>query len=397
MTNDEHVVYYHRRPDLLWKHGKPLLTSIDIELTERCNNDCIHCCINLPEDDPAERRELSTREWQGVLDQAAELGALTVRFTGGEPLLRPDFTELYLYARRLGLRVLLFTNARLITPELADLFTRVAPREKIQITVYGMKAESYAAVSRRATGFAECRAGIDLLLERKIPFLVKGTVFPDTIDEMEAFIRWASTIPGMDSMPSFPMFLDMRHRRDCAAENKRIRALRLSPEEGLRILTTQPALYRQEMERFCDAFLGSLNDAVFNCNHGNAVCVDAYGKMQFCLGLRDPETTLDIREHDLKEMLTTFIPALRRRVSNRPEFLKRCGRCFLRGLCEQCPAKSWSEHGVLDQPVDYVCEVAHIQARYLGLLKPGEKSWEVEDWQERLAEMRKTVVSKKRI
>ena len=44
--------------------------------------------------------------------------------TGGEPLLRPDFAEIYLYARRLGLKVVLFTNARPITPELADLLAQ---------------------------------------------------------------------------------------------------------------------------------------------------------------------------------------------------------------------------------------------------------------------------------
>ena len=57
-----------------------------------------------------------------MLTEAAGLGALSVRITGGEPLLRPDFEDLYVFARRLGLEVLLFTNARLITPELADLF-----------------------------------------------------------------------------------------------------------------------------------------------------------------------------------------------------------------------------------------------------------------------------------
>ena len=37
------------------------------------------------------------------------------------------FCRPYLFARRLGLKVLLFTNARLITPELADLFARIPP------------------------------------------------------------------------------------------------------------------------------------------------------------------------------------------------------------------------------------------------------------------------------
>ena len=55
----------------LWKRGKPLLQSLDIELTERCNNNCIHCCINLPEDDQdAIRKELSTQDWKEVLKEA---------------------------------------------------------------------------------------------------------------------------------------------------------------------------------------------------------------------------------------------------------------------------------------------------------------------------------------
>ena len=48
------------------------------------------------------------------------------------------------------------------------------------------------------------------------------------------------------------------------------------------------------------------------------------------------------------------------------------------------------EHGTLDTPIDYLCEVAHVQARYLGLVEEGEKAWAVEDWRIRidLMEMR---------
>ena len=59
-----------------------------------------------------------------ILQQAANLGCLQVRFAGGEPLVRSDFTELYLFALPLGMKVLLFTNARLTTPPPADLFAR---------------------------------------------------------------------------------------------------------------------------------------------------------------------------------------------------------------------------------------------------------------------------------
>ena len=108
----------------------------------------------------ARQRELGTAEIKDILAEAAALGALSVRFTGGEPLLREDFVDLYLFARRLGLKVLLFTNARLITPELADLFARIPPLEKIEVTVYGMKPQSYEAVSRVPGSYEEFRRGV---------------------------------------------------------------------------------------------------------------------------------------------------------------------------------------------------------------------------------------------
>ncbi|MDP3397212.1 MAG: hypothetical protein Q8S57_11195, partial [Methanoregula sp.] len=86
----------------------------------------------------------------------------------------------------------------------------------------------------------------------------------------------------------------------------------------------------------------------------------------------------------LKEVLTEFFPKFREKKAENPEYLRRCAVCFLKGLCEQCPAKSWMENGALDTPVEYLCEVAHAEARYLGLLHEGEHAWEVADGRERV-------------
>ena len=365
---------------------KPLLSQIDIELTQRCNNNCIHCCINLPEDDAAARqRELTTDELKGILTEAASLGALSVRFTGGEPLLREDFAALYLIARRLGLKVLLFTNARLITRELAELFGRIPPLEKIEITVYGMRRESYEAVSRAPGSFAEFRRGIELLLEYQIPFVVKGALLPPNRGEMEEFEAWASTIPAMDTPPTYSMFFDLRGRRDSPAKNRLIQSLRLAPEEGIQVIRRRGRAYLQEMRQFCGKFMGPPGDLLFSCGAGHGACLDAYGVLQPCLLLRHPEMTYSVRAGSLRDALTDFFPHLRQTKGTNPDYLARCARCFLKGLCEQCPAKSWAEHGTLDTPVEYLCRVAHAQARDLGLLRKGEPAWEVNDWKERIA------------
>jgi hypothetical protein len=68
-----------------------------------------------------------------------------------------------------------------------------------------------------------------------------------------------------------------------------------------------------------------------------------------------------------------------------PDYLRRCARCYLKSMCEQCPARSWMEHGTLDTPVEYLCDIAHAQARYLGLLTDGERSWELTDWRDRVS------------
>jgi radical SAM protein with 4Fe4S-binding SPASM domain len=354
----------------------PRLPSLDIELTERCDNDCIHCCINLPAGDAAARaREMSTDQVKDVLRQVADLGCLLVRFTGGEPLLRPDFEELYLFARRLGLKVLVYTNARRITPRLADLWAQVPPLVPLEVTVYGMRPGSYEAVSRVPGSFAQFRRGVELLLDRQVPFAVKGALLPPNRAEMDEFEAWARTIPGMDQPPGYSIFFDLRNRRDDPVKNRLIESLRLSPEEGLAILTRDDAQFREEMAQFSKKFMSPSGDRLFACSAGRAVSIDAYGRTQPCLGVRAPELTVDVLTSSLAEALGRF-ETLRDLRATDPEYLRRCARCFLKGLCEQCPAKSWAEHGTLDTPVEYLCRVAQAQARYLGWLDEEEYPWE---------------------
>ncbi len=372
-----------------------VLRNFDIELTERCDNACIHCYINLPEEDEKARAaEMDTAFVKDILQQAAALGTLDVRFTGGEPLLREDFAELYLFARRLGMRVTLFTNARRITPELAQLMGRVIPGKLVEVTVYGMHSESYDAVAARRGAFAEFRRGIDLLLEYKIPFVVKQAFLPPNRHEIEEFEAWAATLPGMHQKPGYSMNFDLRARRDHPAKNRFIRSLRLSPEETVAMLNRHPG-YRAEMRQFCAKFMGPPGDRLFSCGAGKGLTVDAYGRAQMCLQLRHPEVVYDLRsagetiqgESPLRYVLTRVFPEWRERRAANPEYLRRCARCFLKGLCDQCPAKSWQEHGTLDTPVEYLCRVAHARARDLGLIGEEENAWEVEEWRERIARL----------
>ncbi len=375
---------YVRRTKHLDRLVASRLGELDIELTERCDNNCVHCFINLPAGDAVARsREMDTSRVCAILRQAADLGCLQVRFTGGEPLLRPDFEELYRFARGLGLKVLIFTNGRGVTEHLADVLVSVPPLAPVEVTVYGMHEHSYEEVSRAPGSFLQFWRGIGLLLERNIPLVVKGVYLPSNRHEIEEFEAWASSIPGMGQPVSYSAFFDLRGRRDDPAKNRLIKSLRPSLQDGLSLLTRREASYREEMTAFADRYMGQTGDALFPCGLGHGMSVDAYGWAHPCLGLRTPELAVDTDSHSLADALDSF-EALKCRRTIAPEYLRRCAACFLHGLCEQCPAKSWMEHGVLDRPVEYLCQVAHAQARFLGWLREDEHGWEVADWRSRI-------------
>jgi len=110
--------------------------AVLFELTRRCNLRCVHCYLG---DQIAQHRrqaeELSTPAIKEAMAEWVAAGCLTMTLTGGEPLLHPDFAEIYRHARELGLVVTVFTNGTLVTPETVSLFQEFPPR-KVEISLW---------------------------------------------------------------------------------------------------------------------------------------------------------------------------------------------------------------------------------------------------------------------
>jgi len=124
----------------VWKklESRRRLLSFDFEITARCNNNCRHCYINLPATEKnAINEELPLVKIQEIVDEAVSLGALWCLISGGEPLLRDDFPDIYQYMKKKGLLVSVFTNASLLTQDHIHLFKQYPPRD-IEVTVYGV-------------------------------------------------------------------------------------------------------------------------------------------------------------------------------------------------------------------------------------------------------------------
>ena len=338
--------------------------SYELEITARCNLHCRHCYINLPSNDPLARSgEMTLQEINAIADQAVSLGTIWVLLSGGEPLLRDDFQEIYLSLKRKGLLVSVFTNATLVRDEHITLFRKYPPRD-IEVTVYGASPETYERVTRRPGSFAAFLSGLNRLLESGVKVRLKAMALRSNFHELPAITAFcrARTKDYFRFDPQLHLRFDRDERR-----NAEIRAERLTPEEVV-------ALERADEERFtslrkgCDTLIREEIahtgcDHLFHCGAGIGSFSIAYdGTFRLCSSLCTPETTCDLRKGTLRDAWEHLVPKVREMRSQRSEFLERCLRCPIASICLWCPAHSWLETGELDTVIDYFCEVAHARA-----------------------------------
>ena len=347
--------------------------SFNLEITARCNMGCRHCYINLPAGDrQAQAEELTVPQIMSIARQAVDMGAMWCLITGGEPLLRPDFAEIYMGLKRLGLLVSVFTNATLISDEHIALFKKYPPRD-IEVTVYGVTRETFEAVTGRRGSFELFMKGIDKLKESGLRIRLKAMAIRSNLHEQEAIAAFCreSTKDYFRFDPQLHLRFDGNPER-----NEEIRAERLNPEQVVALEEADEKRI-EAMRKNCDTLINENFthygcDHLFHCGAGNgSFDVSFDGHFRLCNSLWAEGTTYDLKKGTLMEAWNDFTPRIRDMSSQRKEFLETCRKCALVNLCLWCPAHAHLETGELDGTTPYFCEVAHKRAE--SIKKAGEK------------------------
>jgi radical SAM protein with 4Fe4S-binding SPASM domain len=353
----------------LWEKlkNKHAPLSFSLELTARCNNNCRHCYINLPAGDRAAlAAELAVDEIGSLADQAVELGALWCLITGGEPLLRPDFADIYLALKRKGLLVSVFTNAALVNEKHMALFKKYPPRD-IEVTVYGITRETYERVTRCPGSFARFERGLKLLLENGVPLRLKSMAMQSNLDEQASIAAFCRA--RTSDYFRFDSQLHLRFDRN-PARNAEICAERLTPEQIVDLERADQermtALHDNCSKLINDEFSHLNCNHLFHCGAGSGNFYVSYdGRFRLCSSLWADGTTYDLRTGTLADAWNNFVPRVRDLRSQRREFLESCRRCSLVNLCLWCPALAQLETGAMDGATPYFCSVAHARAKML--------------------------------
>ncbi|HOW86145.1 MAG TPA: radical SAM protein [Candidatus Aminicenantes bacterium] len=332
----------------------PLKGSLD--LTYRCGNDCRHCWLRLAPDAPEGRTELSFDEIRRVAGEARSLGCREWTISGGEPLLRPDFPEIFAELTGQALWYTLNTNGGLITPAIARLLRR---RGAKLVALYGSTAAVHDAVTRTPGSFAALERGVAYLREAGAPFTVQVVPMKTNIADYPAMVRLAESWSPSWRLGATWLYLsasgDPRRNRDILAE-------RLDPA---RVVELDQAYAGSGPAPGDDAACAAA--AVAAGGRGLfAAClagrrdfhIDPQGGLSFCSFVKDAGLRLDLRTMSFAEAWNERLPRLAGAVLPTKAYADGCGACELRSGCRWCPVYAFLEHGDHSARIDYLCAVA---------------------------------------
>lgn len=122
--------------------NQPLFSTL--EITQSCNLKCKHC-YNFDRRGPEShvpQKFMETLFAKNTISQLAELGALSLNITGGEPLLHSGLLEIVSFAKEKNFHIRVKTNGLLLTQNLAKTLFKAGVRE-IDISLYGTNEEEY--------------------------------------------------------------------------------------------------------------------------------------------------------------------------------------------------------------------------------------------------------------
>ncbi len=346
-----------------------VLLAVSFELTRRCSFRCVHCYLGDQEHiRKNQQQEMDTGAVCSLIDELAASGVLFLTMTGGDPMIRPDFVEIYRHAVRSGLLVTVFCNGSLVTDEIVNVFAEYPPRA-VEVTLYGASQDTFEVVTQTAGSYAACMRGVERLRQAKARLRLKTMVL--TVNQADLAALWQRAdemgVQFRHDCSIIPVVAngDNGNRSNAGATLRDTLRFRLAPEQAAAADLSISKVAEKLRERMCIAAPAESSTKLYRCGAGKSSChITPYGKMQPCLITLQP--SFDITEG--KEAFQAAWQSINGLISNQKagaEFL--CNHCKDRPLCTACPSNCATETGKAEQTADFYCQYAANRRKVLNL------------------------------
>ena len=339
-----------------WRENR--LFSVLVELTYRCNLDCVFCY----NDRSLRGRTLSLEDYRRLLADLERMGTFQVVLSGGEPLAHPSFFEIAREARRRGFVVRVKSNGHALRGEVAKRLRAEVDPFVVEMSLHGATAATHERQTRVAGSFEALVANVGCAREAGLRLRLNSTLTRWNEGEVEAMFVLAD---GLGVPLSFDPEVSVRDDGDRSP-------LELSPTpEGLRGLfrvlreraeaaeagregPARDAARRRALQPAADEGLPAPGDGK-HCGAGSStVAIDPYGNVYPCVAWRIPSGNL--HDASIEEIWrgSEVLGRVRETTLELPRRLAvRCGRAASTGFC---PGAAWAETGDPFEPTRGVVE-----------------------------------------
>jgi pyrroloquinoline quinone biosynthesis protein E len=204
-------------------------TRLTFSLTHSCSYRCIHC-IN----DSGKKRgdELPVEDWLRVIDEAADLGVMSITLSGGEPMLYPGFFALVQRMVERNIYPVISTNGSQLTPQMVKRLADLGV-DYVHLSLPAVTETLYDRITSSTNYFPTVEQAIVSMKEQGFYIRAKAVLLPANLDEMEKLLDFCFEL-GVDFVhlcpfqlmhltrggPKFLLSLDQLKSLDVMAQEK---------------------------------------------------------------------------------------------------------------------------------------------------------------------------------
>lgn len=353
-TNTEPYIstYLHSKGVRL---GLPIAGNF--ELTSRCNFNCPMCYVHMTPEQIRKtgKQELTAAQWLDIAKAAKDKGMVFALLTGGEPLIRKDFFEIYDGMRRMGLLISVNTNGFLLRGEILERFLKNPP-VRFNISLYGGSNETYRNMCG-LPAYDQVKENIRTLRRAGVDVSLNLSITPYNFSDLDRIYADAQEL-DVNVRASSYMYPPVRINDETFGSGNR-----LSPEESakqsvywdsLRFTEEEFALRAENMARLRMAPEGcpvEEGEGV-RCRAGRSSFWMTWdGKMLPCGMMTGPVAyPLETGFETAWETIRTETAKIRTP--------GKCSECGYKDICGACAAVYYTETGHFDGVPEYVCRRA---------------------------------------
>jgi len=316
--------------------------SVQLDLTYRCNERCIHCYL-----DHDDHGEMTTAEIKHLLDQMADAGVFYLTISGGEIMMRRDFFDILEHARARLFCVKLKTNGVLIREKEARRLRELGV-ESIQISIYSHRAEVHDAITKLPGSLRQSIEAVRLLRSQGLLVRLANVLMVQNATDYRGVQALAAELDAQFTIdPTITPMMD---------GDRSILSLNVD-QAALQNVFRDQALVGN-VEEFCAPPPGVDEDALdmLPCSAGHtASYVSPYGDVYPCVQF--PLPSGNVRRTKFVDIWRDS-PQLKEVRSITLRDMPSCSQCTHGATCTRCPGLAYLE-GNMRGPSSQDCEKSY--------------------------------------